>query len=143
VNRHHTVHRTLSAATGSLILVAGVTGIAVAASDQPTLGSDQPSSTVEDAGVDSGPDADATEPGHQDANESGEVEAADGAEEADGAEVADGAEAADGADEADGADGADEADGADGADTDVNSGPDANPNEPGHQDADESGEVQD
>lgn len=119
MKRHHTVHRTLSAAMGSLILVAGVTGIAVAAGSEPAPGSDQSSTTVEDTGVDSGPDADATEPGHQDADESADVEEANGAEEADGADEADG------------------------AGTDVNSGPDANPNEPGHQDADESGEAQD
>lgn len=63
-------------------------------------------------GPNQGPDANPNEPGHQDADESGEAE---------------GAEAAEGAEEA--SDGPDQ-------------GPDANSNEPGHQDADESGETE-
>ena len=63
-------------------------------------------------GPDQGPDANPNEPGHQDADESGETEGVEGS--AEGAE-----EANDGPDQ----------------------GPDANPNEPGHQDADESGET--
>jgi hypothetical protein len=65
-----------------------------------------------DDGANQGPDANPNEPGHQDADESGETE---GAEEAEGTEEAD-----------------------DGP----NQGPDANPNEPSHQDANESGETE-
>ena len=65
-------------------------------------------------GPNQGPDANPNEPGHQDADESGETDS----------------------EEADGTEGAEEAN--DGP----NQGPDANPNEPGHQDADESGETE-
>ena len=66
-----------------------------------------------DDGPDVGPDANPNEPGHQDADESGEAEGPEGAEGAEAAETNDGPDV----------------------------GPDANPNEPGHQDADESGEA--
>jgi len=99
-------------------------------------------------GPDQGPDANPNEPGHQDANESGEADEADGAEEADGAKEADGPDQGrpdanlnePGHQDANESGEADEADGAEETSDGADQGPDANPNEPGHQDADESGE---
>ena len=82
--------------------------------DPATEAADETEAVEENDGPDLGPDANPNEPGHQDADESGEAE---GPEQEDGTEAV---EENDGPDQ----------------------GPDANPNEPGHQDADESGESE-
>lgn len=122
---------------GSTAVIAsvGIGGVMAAQADTGTAPSHsavQKSETPEvgetEDGPDQGPDANPNEPGHQDADETGE--AAEGAEQADDTETADGAEGAEGAEQAD------DTETADGPDQ----GPDANLNEPGHQDADETGE---
>jgi hypothetical protein len=110
----------------AVIASVGIGGVMAAQADTGTSPSHpavQKSGTAEVGetadGPDQGPDANANEPGHQDANETGEADEAPGTEKADGAEGAEGAETADG----------------------PGQGPDANPNEPGHQDANETGET--
>jgi hypothetical protein len=109
-----------AAITGAAALLAAlgiggaVTAQATTQHPAPTVQQSDGGGEVEEAndGADQGRDANPNEPGHQDADESGEAESPEGAEGAD--------EANDGPDQ----------------------GPDANPNEPGHQDADESGETE-
>jgi hypothetical protein len=96
--------QTIAAATAAAaIAVIGGTGVAMAANTPAPVA---PSAVITTSdGADQGPDANLTEPGHQDASEANDP--------AESADAAGGTEASDGADQ----------------------GPDANPTEPGHQDA--------
>ena len=107
---------------GAVIAALGLGGVMSAQADtNPTpapsqtqqIADESPGeSSSESDGPDVGPDVNPSEPGHQDADESGDVGESEAAGETESAQ-----------------------------DDGPNVGPDANPNEPGHQDADESGDV--
>jgi len=111
INKKYSVAAATAAVSLALL---GGTGIAMAAGNgapsapvttsavvSPEPSTAAPDSAVETAdGVDQGPDANATEPGHQDANEANDpAEASDATE---GPEAADAAEGPDASDSADG-----------------------------------------
>ncbi len=113
-------------AAGAVIASVGIGGVMTAQADNTPAHQSPANLSVQNSGADEaeetsdgpdqGADANPNEPGHQDANESGEADGPDGAEGPEGDEAE---ETSDGPDQ----------------------GADANPNEPGHQDADENGEA--
>ncbi|MEP6664885.1 MAG: hypothetical protein ABJA81_00390 [Nocardioidaceae bacterium] len=127
------INRTATAAAGSIILLAGVSGIAMASGGGNAATSHDPgSASVGDTDVNQGPDASPSEPGHQDANETGESGDQQAGSKGSVAEESGSKGSATGESDSEGS-------GAE-SDADTNQGPDANPNEPGHQDANETGE---
>jgi hypothetical protein len=109
----------LVGATG-VIAAAGLGGVMSAQANTSTSGTpsvqntEAPETGAADDGPNQGPDANPSEPGHQDADESGDAQGTEGTGK--------------GAEKSGTEDGPDQ-------------GPDANPNEPGHQDADGYGET--